>query len=179
MNTAHSQRSPAQTLVFSTLAVAGLLLAFGLSFWIIIKGAGAGWHNRAQSQLRSPAEEAQANQGWDPNRLLGGLSKQMPAPNSWGDNFGKPLAYTKGIDADSYLYPAGSAPAPGSLILGDGDDSVGTDEDSSTQGAPDGAGGSSANTTDAAPKISEQAAAPAAVGRSPYANSPVNGLLNR
>ncbi len=161
-------------MLFGSLAVAGLLLAFGLSFWLVIKGVGVGWHNRAQSQLRSPAEEALANQGWDPNRLLGGFSRQMPAPDSWANNFGKPLAYTKGIDADTYLYPEGTAPAPGSLILGDGDE-IGPEGSAISEPAveidnsppalpypqPGNTGGLNSNV------------------RSNTENSPVGGLLNR
>lgn len=167
-----SNRSPTQNLVFSSLAVGGLLLAFGLSFWVVSKGAGTGWHNRAQSQIRSPAEEAQANQGWDPNRLLSGFSRQMPTPDSWAENFGKPLAYTKGIDADTYLYPEGSAPAPGSLILGDGDETVeGMDESGLTDNPV-------AETTAARSAPAAIAPRPAA-GRETVDNSPVGGLLNR
>ena len=163
-------RSPAQTFIFGSLAVAGLLLAFGLSFWIVNKGASVGWHNRAQSQTRSPAEEAQANQGWDPNRLLGGLSRQMPAPDSWANNFGKPLAYTKGIDADTYLYPEGTAPEPGSLILGEGDEVSG-----------DEANIQAAHIEGAAAQPAPVLAAPRpALGREAGGDtSPVGGLLNR
>lgn len=170
-----SNRSPAQNLLFGSLAVAGLLLAFGLSFWVVSKGVGTGWHNRAQSQTRSPAEEAQANQGWDPNRLLGGFSRQMPAPDSWAENFGKPLAYTKGIDADTYLYPAGTAPEPGSLILGEGDDAV--------DGADDVSGSNNAQSP--AAETSSPYSAPAPIAPRPAAQrdsgntSPVGGLLNR
>ena len=114
--------SPVQTLLLGSLAVIALLGAFGLSFWAVSRGAGLDWHNRAQSQIRSPEEELAANKNWDPNRLLGNFNHQMPEADSWGENFGKPLAYTKGVDADTYLYPKGMAPAPGSLILGEGDE---------------------------------------------------------
>ena len=162
-----SHLSPPQNLLLGSLAVFALLLAFGLSFWVVSRGFGQGWHNRAQTQIRSPAEEAQANAGWDPNRLLGGLSRSMPAPSSWADNFGKPLAYTKGIDADSYLYPEGSAPAPGSLIFGDGDEILDETSDSSDSLLPE----SQAAQATAAPRP--------ALGRDSSSASPVGGLLNR
>ena len=169
-----SSRSPAQTLLLGSLAVGGLLLAFGLSFWVVNKGVGVGWHNRAQSQTRSPAEEALANQNWDPNRLLGGFSRQMPAPDSWSNNFGKPLAYTKGIDADSYLYPEGTAPAPGSLILGDGDEAIeGEAEAGSTSDASDAIDTSELSHPAPIAPITR----PAPRRESGY-NSPVGGLLN-
>ncbi|MFI0547182.1 MAG: hypothetical protein ACH34Y_09745 [Brachymonas sp.] len=171
------ERSAAQTFLLSTFAVAALLLAFGLSFWVVIKGVGSGFHNRAQTQLRSPDEEAAANQGWDPNRLLGGLSRQMPPADSWGNNFGKPLAYTKGIDADTYLYPDGTAPAPGSLILGEGDDEVSDEQDSADGGnAALGTGMGGASVT-SPPRL--QAPALQNNIRSNPDNSPVGGLLNR
>lgn len=170
-----SDRSPAQTLVFSSLAVAGLLLAFGLSFWVVSKGVGTGWHNRAQSQIRSLAEEAQANQGWDPNRLLGGFSRQMPAPDTWAENFGKPLAYTKGIDADTYLYPEGTAPAPGSLILGDGDETI---EETGTNSSQTDIESPAAEATNTRPIPAGIAPRPA-FERDTDDNSPVGGLLNR
>jgi hypothetical protein len=175
MSKYQTERSPAQNLLFGVLAVFGLLLAFGLSFWVVNRGFGQGWHNRAQSQLRSPAEEALANQGWDPNRLLGGFSRQMPAPNSWGDNFGKPLAYTKGIDADTYLYPDGKAPAPGSLILGEGDEAVDGAADDSNPAETE----NPALEADVARPAPAQAAPQAGRQRDPLENSPVGGLLNR
>jgi hypothetical protein len=177
MSKSRPERSPAQTFLLSALAVAALLLAFGLSFWVVINGVGSGFHNRAQTQLRSPDEEAAANQGWDPNRLLGGLVRQLPPADSWGNNFGKPLAYTKGIDADTYLYPDGTAPAPGSLILGEGDDAV-SDEQDSADGSNAALGASADGASVTAPP---RLLAPALHNniRSNPDNSPVGGLLNR
>lgn len=172
-----STRSPAQTLLLGSLAVGGLLLAFALSFWLVSKGANAGWHNRAQSQIRSPAEEAQANQGWDPNRLLGGFSRQMPAPDSWANNFGKPLAYTKGIDADTYLYPEGTAPAPGSLILGEGDEAIESQDEAGSADASDAI--DSSELSHPAPIAPAAPITRPAPRRDSGNGSPVGGLLNR
>lgn len=171
------ERSPAQTLLFSSLAVAGLLAAFALSFWLVSRDGAVNWHNRAQSQLRSPNEESEANKNWDPNRLLGGFNRQLPPAESWAGNFGKPLAYTKGIDADTYLYPDGTAPAPGSLILGEGDDI--TDAGDNTQDALNGSTDNAFNNAAANSSRTQPARSTPDSNRNNIDDSPVGGLLNR
>ncbi len=111
--------NPIRTVIISFAALFALLIAFALGFWFVMRGVDGGYNNRAQSQIRSAAEEASANSGWDPNRLLAGYKQELPKPGSWGDNFGRPLARAQGVDADSYLYPPGMAPAPGTWIEGD------------------------------------------------------------
>ncbi len=163
------ERSPAQTFLLGSLLVGALLLAFALSFWAVSRG-NLDWHNRAQTQVRSPGEEFEANKDWDPNRLLGGFNRQMPEADSWAENFGKPLAYTKGIDADTYLYPPGTAPEPGSLILGDGDEIV--------EGEGQSQSSNSDSSTDDNPRLIPRSSSNVN-SQTNRDNSPVGGLLNR
>ncbi len=84
---------------------------------VIVSRATPNVTNRAQTQVRTPDEEALANEDWNPNQALAG-QQALPPPNTWSENFGKVLANVTGIDADTHLYPPGKAPAPGSIIPG-------------------------------------------------------------
>ena len=92
------------------------LLALIATLFIVIRAA-PDVTNRAQTQVRTPDEEALANEDWNPNQALAG-QQELPPPNTWAENFGKVLANVTGVDADMHLYPPGKAPAPGSIIPG-------------------------------------------------------------
>ena len=119
MNIAHllNPQSKAERKRAAAVFVLALgLLALIVTLVVVIRAA-PDVTNRAQTQVRTPDEEALANEDWNPNQALAG-QQGLPPPNTWAENFGKVLANVTGVDADTHLYPPGKAPAPGSIIPG-------------------------------------------------------------
>ena len=164
----HNSAERKRVLVVAALVIA--LLTLIISLVIVSRASAPDVTNRAQTQVRSPDEEALANENWNPNHALAG-QQALPAANTWSENFGKVLADVTGVDADVHLYPPGKAPAPGSIIAGSGEEEIILED------------GNDANTASALPPEETAPALPAAApakNNNPYnARSPVEHLLNR
>lgn len=152
-------------------AAAAFVLTLGLLALIvtllIVSRAAPDVTNRAQTQVRSPDEEALANEDWNPNQALAG-QQELPPPNTWAENFGKVLANVTGVDADTHLYPPGKAPAPGSIVSGSngGEEEIIEEDANGEQMMP--------QPEAAQPQLTQPKAKPNYNG-----GSPVDHLLNR
>lgn len=166
----HSRNSATRTRVLVIVAAIIALLALISTLVLVSRASAPDVTNRAQTQVRSPDEEALANENWNPNQALAGR-QELPPANTWSENFGKVLADVTGVDADVHLYPPGKAPAPGSIITGSGEEEIIIEDEHDANAV------SALPPSKAAPATQSEAPAK---NNTPYnARSPVEHLLNR